>query len=94
MASILRKANTGAKKTWLLYGANLSFSQYQRYLKTLVDLELILEKDGLYITTAKGRAFIRGYVKLLSLLEEPGNLEYVEEEGSNKKGIEITSERV
>jgi predicted transcriptional regulator len=71
MADILQKAIPGAKKTWLLYSANLSYSQHQRYLRTLVDLHLILKIEGLYTTTEKGMAFIKSYQTLMDLLEEP-----------------------
>ena len=71
MAEILQKAVLGAKKTWLLYGANLSYSQHQRYLRTLLDLELISKKDGVYTTTEKGIVFIRSYQTLANLLGEP-----------------------
>lgn len=75
IASILQKATPGAKKTWLMYGANLSFSQHQRYLRTLIDLGLIAEKKGLYSTTEKGLAFLENYAILLNLLGE-GTLTY------------------
>lgn len=71
MANILQKAVPGMKKTWLLYGANLSFSQLRRYLKTLVDLQLLAVKDDLYTTTPKGLAFLESYKTLVQLLEEP-----------------------
>ena len=71
MADILQKAIPGAKKTWLLYSANLSYSQHQRYLRTLVDLDLLSKMGGLYKTTEKGMTFIRSYQTLMNLLEEP-----------------------
>jgi len=92
MANILQKAAPGAKKTWLLYGANLSFSQYQRYLKTLVDLDLIAEKDGLYTTTTKGLAFLESYRTLVSLLGEQDSPDYREKKESNKMRVKGTKE--
>lgn|GEM_PF-1145877 len=74
MARILQKATPGAKKTWLLYSANLSFSQYQRYLKTLTHLGLITKKGSLYTTTEKGLAFLESYRELVSILETPESL--------------------
>jgi predicted transcriptional regulator len=70
MADILQRAVTGAKKTWLLYSANLSYSQHQKYLSTLVDLGLLAKKNGLYSTTQKGMDFIASYQTLTNLLGE------------------------
>ncbi|MCJ7771061.1 winged helix-turn-helix domain-containing protein [Candidatus Bathyarchaeota archaeon] len=70
MADILQRAVTGAKKTWLLYSANLSYSQHQKYISTLVELGLLLKNNGLYTTTQKGMDFITSYQKLTSLLGE------------------------
>jgi len=70
MADILQRAVTGAKKTWLLYSANLSYSQHQKYLSTLVDLGLLSKKNGLYSTTQKGMDFISSYQTLTGLLGE------------------------
>jgi predicted transcriptional regulator len=92
MASILQKAAPGAKKTWLLYGANLSFSQYQRYLKTLIDLRFLAEKDGLYTTTEKGLAFLESYRTLVSLLGETDDLTYNKKKVSNKMVVDGTEE--
>ena len=70
MADILQRAVTGAKKTWLLYSANLSYSQHQKYLSTLVNLGLLSKKNGLYSTTQKGMDFIASYQTLTALLGE------------------------
>lgn len=70
MADILQRAVTGAKKTWLLYSANLSYSQHQKYISTLVELGLLSKNNGLYTTTQKGMDFITSYQKLTSLLGE------------------------
>jgi predicted transcriptional regulator len=70
MADILQRAVTGAKKTWLLYSANLSYSQHQKYISTLVELGLLSKNNGLYTTTQKGMDFITSYQTLTSLLGE------------------------
>jgi predicted transcriptional regulator len=70
MADILQRAVTGAKKTWLLYSANLSYSQHQKYISTLVELGLLSKMNGLYTTTQKGMDFITSYETLTSLLGE------------------------
>jgi len=60
---ILAQCENGAKKTWLMYKANLSYELTNNYINKLVEKELIIQKDGLYYLTDKGR-------KLLELLKE------------------------
>jgi len=60
---ILSQCENGAKKTWLMYKANLSYALINNYINKLVEKELIIQKDGLYYLTDKGR-------KLLELLKE------------------------
>ncbi|WP_406662596.1 winged helix-turn-helix domain-containing protein [Methanolobus sp. ZRKC3] len=54
---ILKAALEGAKKTHIVYRANLNFEVINRYLALLQDKGLIEKKDNLYITTKKGREF-------------------------------------
>ncbi|BAB65657.1 MULTISPECIES: winged helix-turn-helix domain-containing protein [Sulfolobaceae] len=60
---ILSQCENGAKKTWLMYKANLSYELTNNYINKLVEKELIVQKDGLYYLTDKGR-------KLLDLLKD------------------------
>ena len=60
---ILSQCENGAKKTWLMYKANLSYELTNNYINKLVEKELIIQKDGLYYLTDKGR-------KLLDLLKD------------------------
>ena len=48
---ILRVAMNGAKKTQIVYEANLNFNITRKYLEMLNDKELIRHEDGLFITT-------------------------------------------
>jgi predicted transcriptional regulator len=54
---ILNVALEGAKKTHIVYRANLNFEVINRYLALLQDKGLINKKENLYITTEKGKEF-------------------------------------
>ncbi len=86
MTDIMQKSFLGAKKIWLINGANVSCSQHQRYLKTLFDLKLISKKDGFYITTEKGIVFIKSYHTLINLLRELLILPYYVKRARKEKG--------
>ena len=68
IAIILSLARSGAKKTHLLYGSNLSVSNYNKYLKELLESGLLKEKNEngkrLYRTTNKGKEFLSNYYNL------------------------------
>ena len=68
---ILRAADNplGANKTRLVYGSNLNFNRLQVFLPFLLEKELIEERDdGHYVTTSKGRAFLRQLTDMQKLL--------------------------
>ncbi|WP_407357266.1 winged helix-turn-helix domain-containing protein [Methanolobus sp. WCC5] len=54
---ILKAALEGAKKTHIVYNANLNFDMVNRYLTMLEEKGLIEHKGNLYVTTAKGKEF-------------------------------------
>ena len=47
----------GAKKTHIVYEANLNFNIAQKYLEMLNEKGLIKHENGLFITTDKGKVF-------------------------------------
>ncbi len=67
-ADILRVTGTGAKKTRIVYQANLNFKIVKRYLKRLIE-QGYLERvhDSLFLTTSRGEEFLRRYAALTSL---------------------------
>jgi predicted transcriptional regulator len=74
MAEILEVARCGAKKTWIVYKANLNFRIVKDYLDDLIESGF-LETDGtLYHTTEAGLQWLREYsnLKKLSLVEVIG----------------------
>jgi len=75
MANILSEANTGTKKTRIMYRCNLSHSQLQVYLQVLRDLGFLAshsKKEGAKLnyfkTTSKGLKFLDAYHALKSLM--------------------------
>jgi len=58
MAEILRIARKGAKKTHLVYGANINFKLLHEYLGELEKAGLIVKNDGTIRTTEKGMQFL------------------------------------
>ena len=63
IADILEAASKNAKKTQIMYQANLSFKVLQKYLKRTIDASLInfQEEDRYYILTSKGKVFLDSY---------------------------------
>lgn len=66
-ADILKVAMNGAKKSHIVYRANLNFDVVKRYLKRLNDAGLInlpSIENRLFKTTPKGREYINQYEHL------------------------------
>ncbi|BBD72184.1 hypothetical protein HS1genome_0573 [Sulfodiicoccus acidiphilus] len=51
---ILQVCKGGAKKTKLMYGANLSFELQKRYTELLIKKGLLMKQDEMYYITKKG----------------------------------------
>lgn len=70
IADILHIARNGARKTRIVYGANINFKLLNNYLKRLERSGLITTdpRDGAIIkTTEKGREYLRQYESLRKL---------------------------
>jgi predicted transcriptional regulator len=67
LADILRIVRTGAKKTRIMYQANLSFMMLKKYLDFALETELVVcpETKGCYFATPKGHEFLEKYEKFL-----------------------------
>jgi len=62
---ILKYSVSGARITWLIYKANLTYNRAERYLAFLRETCLIEEDgDGMWRTTDKGIQFINDFRKL------------------------------
>jgi predicted transcriptional regulator len=64
IASILSITSSGAKKTRIMYQANLSYKLLCQYLNDVLDAGLVcFEKGELYVLTAKGKEFLDRHVE-------------------------------
>ncbi len=63
IADILTVVSRDAKKTQIMYKANLSYKVLQKYLTEILEASLIFyKKDGqLYCLTSKGQAYLDAY---------------------------------
>jgi len=73
IASILKEAHEGARKTRIMYKCNLSHRQLKVYLKLLLGMKLLeLTEEGSKLdvlkTTAKGLKFLDAYRTLKALM--------------------------
>ena len=65
LADILEAAEVGAKKTHLVYRANLNNKVLKRYLRKLFEYGFIHIEGRFYVTTMKGVEFLYNYRQLL-----------------------------
>jgi predicted transcriptional regulator len=66
LAEILVAVKTGARKTRIMYQANLSFRLLKKYLDYALEAELIAkpsENNSVYFATARGHEFLEKYDK-------------------------------
>jgi len=87
---VLDQCQTGSKKTWVMYRANLSYDLTTEYLNELAKLGLVEPKDGLYYTTEKGKQLLellKTYRQKKSELEDIATLirEYLPEERKKRE---------
>ena len=67
---ILSNCQNGAKKTWVMYRANLSYDLTASYLNELIKNGLIEARDGFYYTTEKGKQLLELLDKWLKVNSE------------------------
>jgi len=65
IADVLRVVSQGAKKTQIMYQANLSYKLLTRYLAEVLEVCLVRfeDKEECYVLTRKGKAFLEEYKK-------------------------------
>ncbi|MBE9593169.1 MAG: winged helix-turn-helix domain-containing protein [Proteobacteria bacterium] len=68
IADILSVAGEEAKKTHIVYRANLNFARVDEYLQYMVDKGLIEKKSREYKTTERGEEFLRTYLEMTGRL--------------------------
>lgn len=66
-ADILHVAKAGAKKTQIVYQANLNFKIVKKYLSRLIDTGMLstAQESRLYTTTNRGIEFLEQYTELV-----------------------------
>jgi len=67
VADILQVARDGAKKTRIVYQANLNFKIVKGYLERLIGNGMLVHDPPRYYTVEKGRDYLEAYVNLVSL---------------------------
>ena len=87
---VLDQCQTGSKKTWVMYRANLSYDLTTEYLDELAKLGLVEPKDGLYYITEKGKQLLellKTYRQKKSELNDIATLikEYLPEEKKKRE---------
>lgn len=83
MASVLSVATAGRTKTYVMHKCNLSYRQLQAYLgilreNGLLKIESHKRKSNaweIFVTTDRGRAFLKAYDDLKTTMEE-GSLKF------------------
>jgi predicted transcriptional regulator len=84
IADMLSVVGKGAKKTQIMYQANLSYKLLNRYLREILNSGLIkFENRNTYVLTSKGKEFLNKHVeyfKLCKSLEK--NLKHINSEKS------------
>ena len=73
--TILTLALSGIRKTHIMYRANLSHQQLNKYLNLLLEKQLIEIQENRYFTTQRGYAFRTTFEDLQSILREDHTLD-------------------
>jgi len=68
MYIILKLCSADIKKTHIMYRANLSHQQLEKYLGILLDKEFLGVKGGSYTTTQRGYLFIRKFDEFVDFI--------------------------
>ncbi len=61
LADLLKSSKGGARKTSLMYAANLSFDLLNKYLALLAENGFIEKKDGFIFPSRRGAAYLRRF---------------------------------
>jgi len=90
---VLDQCQTGSKKTWVMYRANLSYDLTKKYLEDLEKLGLVENKEGLYYITEKGKQLLELLDNWKQKKTELDNMailikEYLPEDGKRRKSKE------
>ena len=70
MHIILELALAGILKTHVMYRANLSHQQLNKYLDLLLEHKLLQRQQKHYVTTTQGRAFVVTFHEIQAIMGE------------------------
>lgn len=74
IAEILEIVSNGARKTHIMYGANLSYKLLCKYLDEIVECGLVkINREDSYIVASKGREFLERFAAYRRLREHVTN---------------------
>lgn len=82
LADILMVVRTGARKTRIMYQANLSYRLLIQYLGYALEVNLLSRNESQYVVTPKGFEFLEKYNKYL---QRSNQLEEQLEKVANEK---------
>ena len=68
--AILNLCTKEMKKTHIMYQANLSHLQLEKYLEILLKMEFLKKNENQYVITDKGLDFIKEFKKFQSVMED------------------------
>lgn len=71
---ILALSTEGIRKTHIMYRANLSHLQLEKYLEALIDKQLLKKENDFYVTTSQGIEFIEKFKEIQSLMGEKNSI--------------------
>ena len=66
-SDILNVSKHGAKKTQIVYRANLNFNIIKKYISALMERGFVEKNARLYSTTERGNLFVENYRQLKSM---------------------------
>lgn len=68
-SDILNISVSGAKKTHIVYKANLNFNIAKKHIDALMERGFVEENAKLYFTTERGKIFVEDYRQLKSMAD-------------------------
>ena len=70
MFTILKICSKGSKKTHVMYRANLSHQQLEKFLSILMERNLLAIENESYVTTPRGVIFMQKFEDLRRFMNE------------------------
>jgi predicted transcriptional regulator len=69
-SEILNLSEHGAKKTQIVYRANLNFNIAKKHIDALMERGFVEKNARLYFTTERGKKFVENYRQIKSMVSE------------------------